>query len=155
MKKPTCLIGVLVLTAVVISGCVIPISNDVATEKIVFPFAASDVKKIEIYKMMDSVPPEIKTVTVDSDIEYLYTYFTELSVENKMSSSNNIVGTVKFVFYLEDRTTYDLKYRNIAVKDGRLQSKYFDYFTSSDVMGVWDTVSGEISKIPSENATVQ
>ena len=77
------------------------------------------------------------------------------SVENKMSSSNNIVGTVKFVFYLEDRTTYDLKYRNIAVKDGRLQSKYFDYFTSSDVMGVWDTVSGEISKIPSENATVQ
>lgn len=154
MKKVICLIGVLILAAVFMSGCIIPTANpfdDESTEKIIFPFAVSDVENIEIYSFTES---EKKTITEDSTITYLYTFFTELSVENKKSSSENYLSTVRIVFNLADNTRYELTYRAVGVKDGRLQSKYFDYFTASDVIGVLKSVSGDIEQIPTADAQV-
>lgn len=64
-------------------------------------------------------------------------------------------STLKFVFNLADGTTYELTYISVGTKTGRLQSETadFNYFTSSDVVGVWSNLSGETEQIPSENVS--
>lgn len=118
---------------------------------IVFPFATADVESIESY--YDNGGAEIlkKTITEKSDIDSLYTYFSELSLKNKSSSDNG--SALKFVFNLADGTTYELTYIGVGTKTGRLQSvtANFDYFTSSDVVGVWSNLHGETEQISSES----
>jgi uncharacterized lipoprotein YehR (DUF1307 family) len=122
-------------------------------ETIVFPFAAADVETIESYYDDGGAEIQKKTITEESDIDSLYTYFSELPVKNKHSSDDG--STLKFVFNLADGTTYELTYISVAVKTGRLQSETadFDYFTSSDVVGVWAGLSGEIEQISSESVS--
>ena len=73
-----------------------------------------------------------------------------MPLKNKQSSDEG--NTLKFVFTLADGTTYELTYIGVAVKTGRLKSQTagFDYFTSSDVVGVWNGLSGEIELTPKE-----
>ncbi len=76
------------------------------TENIVFPFAAAEVKTIESYYDNGGAEIQKKTITEESDIASLYSYFSELSLKSKGSSDNG--STLKFVFNLTDGTTYDL-----------------------------------------------
>ena len=102
-------------------------------EYIVFPFSASDVVKIETYYSNSE----------EADIDYLYTFFSELPVKDANSDSTNDGSTIKFVFDLSDGTNYELVYIGIATKKGYLQSETSDfyYFTSSDIIGVWANLS--------------
>lgn len=113
------------------------------TITIVFPFAAADVETIESYYDNGGAEIQKKTITGKSDIDSLYTYFSELSLRNK--SSSDAGSTLQFVFNLADGTTYELTYVGVGAKTGRLKSETadFDYFTSSDVVGVWSNLSGE------------
>lgn len=122
-------------------------------ESIVFPFAVSDVETIESYYDNGGSEIQKKTTTEETAIEYLYNYFSELQVKNKQSSDDG--STIKFAFNLADGTTYELTYIGVATKKGRLQSETagFDYFTSSDVVGVWNGLSGEIELISPDNAS--
>lgn len=122
-------------------------------ETIVFPFSAADVETIESYYDNDGAEIQKKTITEESAIDSLYTYFSELSVKNKRSSDDG--STLKFVFNLADGTTFDLTYIGVGTKTGRLQSETadFDYFTSSDVVGVWANLSGETEQISSESGS--
>jgi len=122
-------------------------------ESIVFPFAVSDVETIESYYDDGGSEIQKKTTTEETAIEYLYAYFSELQVKNKQSSDDG--STIKFAFNLADGTTYELTYIGVATKKGRLQSETagFDYFTSSDVVGIWNGLSGEIELISSDNAS--
>ncbi len=120
---------------------------------ITFPFAATDVETVESYYDNSGSEIQKKTITEKSDIDSLYTYFSELSLRNKSSSDDG--STLKFVFNLADGTTYELTYISVGTKTGRLQSETadFNYFTSSDVVGVWSNLSGETEQIPSENVS--
>lgn len=122
-------------------------------ESIVFPFAVSDVETIESYYDDGGSEIQKKTTTEETAIESLYAYFSELQVKNKQSFDDG--STIKFVFNLADGTTYELTYIGVATKKGRLQSETagFDYFTSSDVVGVWNGLSGEIELISPDNAS--
>jgi predicted small lipoprotein YifL len=112
-------------------------------EYIVFPFSASDVVKIETYYSNSEADTKEKTLTEEADIDYLYTFFSELPVKDANSDSTNDGSTIKFVFDLSDGTNYELVYIGIATKKGYLQSETSDfyYFTSSDIIGVWANLS--------------
>lgn len=112
------------------------------TITIVFPFVATDVETIESYYDNGGDEIQKKTITEKSDIDSLYTYFSELSLRNKSSSDDGSI--LQFVFNLADGTTYELTYIGVGAKTGRLKSETadFDYFTSSDVVGVWSNLSG-------------
>ena len=88
---------------------------------IVFPFAASYVTKIEVIYKDGESDAQKKTVNEETEIDSLYKSFSELSVQEK------------------DCTSAD-----------RLQSENagFDYFTSGDLVGLWENLSGE-SKVVS------
>lgn len=112
-------------------------------EYIVFPFSASDVVKIETCYSNSEADTKEKTLTEEADIDYLYTFFSELPVKDANSDSTNDGSTIKFVFDLSDGTNYELVYIGIATKKGYLQSETSDfyYFTSSDIIGVWANLS--------------
>lgn len=112
---------------------------------IVFPFAVSEIESIKVD--YDSGKCEIeKTITEDADINCLYTYFSELPMQNTVTPPTGSVCTAKIVFNLVDGTNFELDYVGIAVKKGSLQSESegFCYITSSDVIGVLESLSGEI-----------
>ena len=112
---------------------------------IVFPFAASDVTKIEaIYKDGESEAKE-KTIMDEEEINHVYKVFSEIPVKEKQSAYTDPLGTVMFAFYLKDKTIYKINYLYFAVKNGRVLSENggFDYFTISDLIGVWGSISGE------------
>lgn len=119
-------------------------------EYIVFPFSASDVVKIETYYSNSEADTKEKTLTEEADIDYLYTFFSELPVKDANSDSTNDGSTIKFVFDLSDGTNYELVYIGIATKKGYLQSETSDfyYFTSSDIIGVWANLSKMLLTIP-------
>lgn len=79
-------------------------------EYIVFPFSASDVVKIETYYSNSEADTKEKTLTEEADIDYLYTFFSELPVKDANSDSTNDGSTIKFVFDLSDGTNYELVY---------------------------------------------
>ena len=146
MKKTLAFVMFIVLL-LGLSGC----NQDVT---ITLPFEVTDVESIESYYddgMSSTV--QKKTTTKSTDIEELYTFFTELSLQDKDSSSSDCERTARFVFILSDGTSYELVYVNEAVKKGRLMSPSgeFDYFTSADLCGVWEGLSGEIESIVKDN----
>lgn len=122
-------------------------------ESIIFPFTVSEVESIESYYDNGGSEIQKKTTTDETAIEYLYAYFSELPIKNKQTADEG--STIKFTFNLADGTTYELTYIGVATKKGRLQSETagFDYFTSSDVVGLWNGLSGEIEKISPDNAS--
>ena len=99
--------------------------------------------KIETYYSNSEGDTKEKTLTEEADIDYLYTFFSELPVKDANSDSTNDGSTIKFVFDLSDGTNYELVYIGIAIKKGYLQSETSDfyYFTSSDIIGVWANLS--------------
>ena len=88
-------------------------------EYIVFPFSASDVVKIETYYSNSEADTKEKTLTEEADIDYLYTFFSELPVKDANSDSTNDGSTIKFVFDLSDGTNYELVYIGIAAQKTR------------------------------------
>lgn len=117
---------------------------------IVFPFAASDVTKIEVIYKDGESDAQKKTVNKETEIDSLYKSFSELSVQEKDCASADTLGSVVFTFYLADGTSYEINYLSFATKSGRLQSENagFDYFTSGNLVGLWENLSGE-SKVVS------
>lgn len=93
--------------------------------------------KFYVFHQRDKRDPQ------EADIDYLYTFFSELPVKDANSDSTNDGSTIKFVFDLSDGTNYELVYIGIATKKGYLQSETSDfyYFTSSDIIGVWANLS--------------
>ena len=102
-----------------------------------------------IYKDGES-DAQKKTVNKETEIDSLYKSFSELSVQEKDCTSADTLGSVVFTFYLADETSYEINYLSFATKSGRLQSENagFDYFTSGDLVGLWENLSGE-SKVVS------
>ena len=83
---------------------------------IVFPFAASDVTKVEaIYKDGESEAKE-KTIIDEEEINRVYKAFSEIPVKEKRSADTDPLGTVMFAFYLKDETIYKINYLYFAVK---------------------------------------
>ena len=132
-----------ILQSGTIIGSIVLFSGCGKKEYIVFPFSASDVVKIETYYSNSEADTKEKTLTEEADIDYLYTFFSELPVKDANSDSTNDGSTIKFVFDLSDGTNYELVYIGIATKKGYLQSETSDfyYFTSSDIIGVWANLS--------------
>ena len=112
---------------------------------IVFPFAASDVTKIEVIYKDGESDAQKKTVNKETEIDSLYKSFSELSVQEKDCASADTLGSVVFTFYLADGTSYEINYLSFATKSGRLQAENagFAYFTSGDLVGLWENLSGE------------
>lgn len=78
---------------------------------IVFPFAASDVTKIEVIYKDGESDAQKKTVNKETEIDSLYKSFSELSVQEKDCASADTLGSVVFTFYLADGTSYhDLRH---------------------------------------------
>lgn len=73
---------------------------------IVFPFAASDVTKIEVIYKDGESDAQKKTVNKETEIDSLYKSFSELSVQEKDCASADTLGSVVFTFYLADGTSY-------------------------------------------------
>lgn len=148
MKK----ISVLIISIVLLLG----ISRCGKDVTITLPFNVADVENIESY-YDDGTSPTIqkKKTTEISDIEYLYTLFTNLSLQDKPSSSADSKKTVRFIFNLLDGTSYEVIYVAEATKKGRLKSptENFDYFTSADLAGSWKNLSGEVEVVARENVT--
>lgn len=121
---------------------------------IVFPFAASDVTKIEVIYKDGESDAQKKTVNKETEIDSLYKSFSELSVQEKDCASADTLGSVVFTFYLADGTSYEINYLSFATKSGRLQSENagFDYFTSGDLVGLWENLSGESKVVSPYNA---
>lgn len=118
---------------------------------IVFPFAASDVTKIEaIYKDGESEAKE-KTIIDEEEINHVYKVFSEIPVKEKQSSYTDPLGTVMFAFYLKDESIYKINYLSFAVKNGSVLSEDvgFDYFTSGDLVGLWESISGKSEVVSS------
>lgn len=120
-----------------------------AKTRVVFPFAASDVAKIEAIYKDEGSQAKKKTLIGEVEIESLYNSFSELSVTEKDSAQSDALGTILFAFYLTDGTVYEVNYLSFATKSGRLQSENagFDYFTSGDLIGLWENLSGEIELV--------
>ncbi len=74
-------------------------------EYIVFPFSASDVVKIETYYSNSEADTKEKTLTEEADIDYLYTFFSELPVKDANSDSTNDGSTIKFLIFQMGRIT--------------------------------------------------
>ena len=75
---------------------------------IVFPFAASDVTKIEVIYKDGESDAQKKTVNKETEIDSLYKSFSELSVQEKDCASADTLGSVVFTFYLADGTSYEI-----------------------------------------------
>lgn len=83
---------------------------------IVFPFAASDVTKIEVIYKDGESDAQKKTVNKETEIDSLYKSFSELSVQEKDCASADTLGSVVFTFYLADGTSYEINYLSFATK---------------------------------------
>lgn len=83
---------------------------------IVFPFAASDVTKIEVIYKDGESDAQKKTVNEETEIDSLYKSFSELSVQEKDCTSADTLGSVVFTFYLADETSYEINYLSFATK---------------------------------------
>lgn len=142
--KRVYILFLLLAVLLVLSGC-----EKEAT--IVFPFAESDVESIETYYDNGESEIQKKTITDEANINYTYSHFSEIPTTTKKSPYDG-GRTVKFVFNLAGGTSYELTYIGVGVKNGRLKSEGFDYFTISDVAGFWDDLPGEIELISPEKA---
>ena len=65
---------------------------------IVFPFAASDVTKIEVIYKDGESDAQKKTVNEETEIDSLYKSFSELSVQEKDCTSADTLGSVSVRF---------------------------------------------------------
>ena len=76
----------------------------------------------------------------------LYRQLESISYKDKDSNASTLNGTTSFNFKLYDGSEYDLVYISYGVKNGRLKSSAgnFDYFTSSDIDGLWKNISREL-----------
>ena len=68
---------------------------------IVFPFAASDVTKIEVIYKDGESDAQKKTVNKETEIDSLYKSFSELSVQEKDCASADTLGSVVFTCSLK------------------------------------------------------
>lgn len=137
----------------ILAGLLLAFSGCAKDDSIVFSFDATDVASIESYFISNNNGSEMqkKTIASKSDIDYLYTFFSELPVNNRNAHSTNGSITLKYVFNLADGTSYELNYKGIATKNGYLQFGGVDYFTSSDIIGIWENLPFEIENITVTN----
>ena len=115
------------------------------TVNIEFPFEPEYVAFIEIHYSSGS-SAEDEVFNSQESINALYQKLESISCKYKDSDAGDLHGTTSFSFRLYDGSEYDLLYISNGVKNGRLKSAAggFDYFTSSDISGLWKNISREL-----------
>lgn len=139
MKKLISLIVVFVCIFILV-GCF-----PEETVNIEFTFAPEDVAFIEIhYSSASSAQDEV--FKSQESITALCKKLESLSLKDKDSEASGLHEITSFNFKLYDGSEYDLVYISYGVKNGRLKSTAggFDYFTSSDISGLWKNISREL-----------
>lgn len=116
------------------------------TVNIEFPFEPEDVAYIEIHHTSASLYAEDVEFKSQESITALHRQLESISYTDKDSDASRLHETTSFNFKLYDGSEYDLVYISYGVKDGRLTSSAgkFDYFTSSDIDGLWKNISREL-----------
>ena len=116
------------------------------TVNIEFPFEIENVARVEMYHKTPSSEAEMKATESDADIKELYEKFESISFKIKENEEKSEPEITLFKFILSDGTEYDLTYLGYGVKNGRLKSTAgnFDYFTSADIAGIWQSLSKNI-----------
>lgn len=91
-------------------------------EYIVFPFSASDVVKIETYYSNSEADTKEKTLTEEADIDYLYTFFSELPVKDANSDSTCVGYVLQFMDRLLCQRTHSCVHIRQCVGNRRNRS---------------------------------
>lgn len=116
------------------------------TVNIIFPFEPEDIAFIEIHHSRSYMYAKDEVFTSQESKAALYRQLESISYKDKDSNASTLNGTTSFNFKLYDGSEYDLVYISYGVKNGRLTSSAgkFDYFTSSDIDGLWKNISREL-----------
>ncbi len=125
------------------SGC--GKSSDVTVE---FPFKPSDVEMVLLLqKGQDSTIKKKLELMEKEQISEAYSACKGFALSEKEWDRIPDCDGYSIAFNLKDGSQYDLTYYPIAVKEGRLVSAAgaFDYCTTSDVLGFWESLYGSAS----------
>ena len=117
----------------VLSGCS-------GREEITFPFSASDVYFVEMYRYT------VKVILETEDIEELYDSFSGKSVSPEEEESDLSGGTTtSFRFCLNDGTDYEIVYTYGGGRNGtiRFLTEEKDCVTSADIGSFWEDCDSE------------
>ena len=120
-----------------------------------FPFAGSDIEKIEMYHY-EGVPAEeqCKIITEQEDIDTLYKEFQNIKVRDKKKDTEPMTGgsVTRFVFVLSDGNEYDLDYYNPGSSPSLIsKAGNFEYQTSANLEKYWITFDYELVEKEPEN----
>lgn len=135
----------------VLSGCS-------GREEITFPFSASDVYFVEMYRYTVPADAQTKVILETEDIEELYDSFSGKSVSPEEEESDLSGGTTtSFRFCLNDGTDYEIVYTYGGGRNGtiRFLTEEKDCVTSADIGSFWEDCDSEPaavheSKLPGE-----
>ena len=131
MKK-NILLSLIVLCLVTLISCT---KNE--TVEITLPFDESEITAVEAYYYVAPSEATKKEITDSSDFSDIYSDVFKANVSTK--ESEDVAGgeTYCLKFYLSDSTEYIIQYYNMGVKNGRIISSDFNYFTTSDLSGIF------------------
>ena len=115
-----------------------------------FPFAGSDIEKIEMYHY-EGVPAEeqCKIITEQEDIDTLYKEFQNIKVRDKKKNSEPMTGgsATRFIFILSNGTEYDLEYYNSGMTPSLIsKAGNFVYQTSANLEKYWTKLDYDLVK---------
>lgn len=115
-----------------------------------FPFAGSDIEKIEMYHY-EGVPAEeqCKIITEQEDIDTLYKEFQNIKVRDKKKISEPMTGgsATRFIFILSNGTEYDLEYYNSGMTPSLIsKAGNFVYQTSANLEKYWTKLDYDLVK---------
>lgn len=123
----------------VLSGCS-------GREEITFPFSASDVYFVEMYRYTVPADAQTKVILETEDIEELYDSFSGKSVSPEEEESDLSGGTTtSFRFCLNDGTDYEIVYTYGGGRNGtiRFLTEEKDCVTSAHIGSFWEDCDSE------------
>lgn len=142
MKKKK-LLSVAVVSISFLSGCA-------DREEIAFPFSASEVYFIEMYRYAVPADAQAKIILETEDIEELYDSFSGQSVI-PVKEENDLSGetTTSFRFYLNDGTDYEIVYTYSGGRDGEIRflTEEKKCVTSADIGSFWDNCDSKPAEV--------
>lgn len=127
----------------VLSGCS-------GREEITFPFSASDVYFVEMYRYTVPADAQTKVILETEDIEELYDSFSGKSVSPEEEESDLSGGTTtSFRFCLNDGTDYEIVYTYGGGRDGEIRflTEEKKCITSADIGALWDDCNSEHAEV--------
>lgn len=119
-------------------------------EEITFPFSASDVYFIEMYRYTVPADAQTKVILETEDIEALYDSFSGQYV-SPGEEENDLSGgtTTSFRFCLNDGTDYEIVYTYGGGRDGEIRflTEEKKCITSADIGALWDDCNSEPAEV--------